>query len=153
ASAWIRRSRTAASRKLEEKMNRLRNRLILAFLAATVIPLAATLWIATSLLDPILAYTTTQELDDLSKQLEQTAREFYLQARDTLKADAAAARVVPAHYTAGDKEKWPPAIKEFRDSTESERFALSGADGNRLDYLVRHGEDVWVYSRALGNVR
>ena len=57
-------------------MNRLRNRLILAFMAATVVPLAATLWITTSLLDRSLSYTTTRELDELSKSLEQTAREL-----------------------------------------------------------------------------
>ena len=53
---------------------------------------------------------------------------------------------------AQEKEKWPESIKEFRDSAELERFALSGAYGDRLDYLVRHGDDVWVYSRSLGNV-
>ena len=33
-------------------MNRLRNRLILIFLAATLVPLAATMWFTTSLLEP-----------------------------------------------------------------------------------------------------
>ena len=47
-------------------MNRLRNRLILAFLAATILPLAATVWITTSLLDRSLGYATTGELDRLS---------------------------------------------------------------------------------------
>jgi two-component system, NtrC family, nitrogen regulation sensor histidine kinase NtrY len=134
-------------------MNRLRNRLIIAFLAATVIPLAATLWIATSLLDRSLAFTTTKELDELSKSLEQTAREFYQQARENLKFDAVTGRVSPVQYAAGQRETWPPAIKEFRESTEEERFASAGPSGERLDYLVRHGEDVWVYSRELGNIR
>ena len=134
-------------------MNRLRNRLIIAFLAATVIPLAATLWIATSLLDRSLAFTTTKELDELSKSLEQTAREFYQQARENLKFDAATGRVSPVQYTAGQRETWPAAIKEFRESTEPERFASAGPSGERLDYLVRHGDDVWVYSRELGNIR
>ncbi len=79
-------------------MNRLRNRLILAFLAATVIPLAATLWISTSLVERSLSYTTTKELDDISKSLEQTAREFYQQARLALKADAGAGRLSPLRY-------------------------------------------------------
>jgi len=134
-------------------MNRLRNRLIIAFLAATVIPLAATLWIATSLLDRSLAFTTTKELDELSKSLEQTAREFYQQARENLKFDAATGRVSPVQYTAGQREAWPAAMKEFWESTEPERFASAGPSGERLDYLVRHGEDVWVYSRELGNIR
>jgi two-component system, NtrC family, nitrogen regulation sensor histidine kinase NtrY len=134
-------------------MNRLRNRLIIAFLAATVFPLAATLWITTSLLDRSLAFTTTKELDELSKSLEQTAREFYQQARENLKSDAATSRVSPVQYTAAQRETWPAPIKEFRDSTEAERFASAGRSGERLDYLVRHGADVWVYSRELGNIR
>jgi nitrogen fixation/metabolism regulation signal transduction histidine kinase len=134
-------------------MNRLRNRLIVAFWAATVIPLTATLWIATSLFDRSLAFTTTEELDELSKALEQTAREFYQQARDTLRTDASAGRVQPVRYTANQSENWPAPVKEFRDSLEPERFALAGTSGDRLDYLVRHGVDVWVYSRELGKVR
>jgi two-component system nitrogen regulation sensor histidine kinase NtrY len=134
-------------------MNRLRNRLIVAFLAATIIPLAATLWIGTSLLDRSLAFTTTNELDDLSKTLELTAREFYQQARENLKSDAASGRLSPMQYKLNQKEQWPPAIKEFADSEEMERFLLSTATGDRVDYLVRHGDEVWIYSRALGNVR
>ena len=33
-----------------------------------------------------------------------------------------------------------------------ERFVLSGNEGDRLDYLVRHGSEVWVYSRPMGGV-
>src|SRR2546428_10146122 len=98
-------------------MNRLRNRLILAFLAATVIPLAATLWIATSLLDRSLAYTTTKELDELSKTLEQTAREFYQQARENLKNEAASGRLSPTRYAAIQKDQWPTPVRELWDST------------------------------------
>jgi two-component system nitrogen regulation sensor histidine kinase NtrY len=134
-------------------MNRLRNRLILAFLAATVIPLAATLWITTSLLDRSLSYTTTRELDQLSKSLEQTAREFYQQARIALKADADGGRLTPARYTAVQKDQWPPDVRDFADNGEIDRFVVSGAGGDRLDYLLRHGGDVWVFSRSLGSVR
>jgi nitrogen fixation/metabolism regulation signal transduction histidine kinase len=134
-------------------MNRLRNRLILAFLAATVIPLAATIWITTSLLDRSLAYTTTNELDELSKSLEQTAREFYQHTRQVLKADASSARVTPQRYVAADKETWPGPVREFWESRDVERFGLSGGGGDHLDYMTRHGDDVWVYSRELGKVR
>lgn len=134
-------------------MNRLRNRLIVAFLAATIIPLAATLWITTSLLERSLSYATTEELDKLSRSLEETAREFYQQARQSLKEDAEAGRVSPEHYPESSKEKWPASVAEFWDSAEPERFALSGSGGGHLNYLVRHGGDVWVYSRDLGNVR
>jgi nitrogen fixation/metabolism regulation signal transduction histidine kinase len=134
-------------------MNRLRNRLIVVFLAATVIPLGAATWIAVSLLNRSLAYTTTNELDELSKSLQQTAREFYQQARESLKADAAAGRAQPVQYAAKQKEGWPPSLKEFVESGEAERFDLSGVSGDHLDYLKRHGEDVWLYSRELSNVQ
>src|SRR5262249_11920025 len=83
----------------------------------------------------------------------QTAREFYQQSREALKSDASAGRLPPAQYTSNQTDTWPAPIKEFRDSGESDRFLLSGASGDRLDYLVRHDRDVWVYSRELGNVR
>jgi nitrogen fixation/metabolism regulation signal transduction histidine kinase len=134
-------------------MNRLRNRLIAAFLAATVVPFAATLWITTSLLDRSLALTTTKELDDLSRTLEQTAREFYQQAREALKSDVAAGRASPVRYAAGDESGWPPFVREFKDAEEPERFALAGDNGDRVDYIVRKGDDVWVYSRMLSNVK
>ena len=56
-------------------MNRLRNRLIAIFLAATLAPLAATLWITTSLLDRSLSYASTGELDRLSRSLQKTGHE------------------------------------------------------------------------------
>ena len=46
-------------------MNRLRNRLIAAFLASTLLPLAATVFISTTLIDRSLRYATTGELDRL----------------------------------------------------------------------------------------
>jgi hypothetical protein len=41
----------------------LRTRLIGAFLASTLLPLAATIWITTTLIDRSLRYSTTGELD------------------------------------------------------------------------------------------
>jgi nitrogen fixation/metabolism regulation signal transduction histidine kinase len=134
-------------------MHKLRNRLIIAFLAATVIPLAATLWIATALLDRSLAYTTTKELDALSRSLEQTAREFYQQARQHLKEDVAAGRSAPQRYDAARQDQWPVAVQEFWESGEPERFLLSGDGGNHMEYLVRRDKEVSVYSRQLGLVR
>ena len=49
------------------RINRLRNRLILVFLTATLIPLGATIWITTSLLDWSLNFSTTDELEKLSR--------------------------------------------------------------------------------------
>jgi nitrogen fixation/metabolism regulation signal transduction histidine kinase len=128
----------------------LRKRLIIAFLAATVVPLAATLWIATALLDRSLAYTTTKELDELSKSLEQTAREFYQQARQDLKEDAVAGRRSPKRYEVRSRQEWPAPVGEFWESGEADRFVPGN---NHIDYLVRHDDGVVAYSRDLGVVR
>jgi len=134
-------------------MNRLRNRLIVAFLLATLIPLAATLWLTTSLLERSLAYVTTAELDRLSKSLESTAREYYRHAKETLKADAAAGRANFHGYDSAGGAQWPSSVREFWESGETERFNLAGTRGNRLDYLVRAGDSVRVYTRELGDVQ
>ena len=57
---------------------RLETRLLLVFLAATLVPVAVTVWIATTLLERSLDHGSTRELDTLSKSLEKTGREFYL---------------------------------------------------------------------------
>jgi two-component system nitrogen regulation sensor histidine kinase NtrY len=131
----------------------LRKRLIIAFLAATVAPLAATVWIATALLDRSLAYTSIKEVDALSKSLEQTAREFYQEARQDLKEDALAKRRTPTLYAVNTKTNWPAAVSEFWESGDAERFVVTGEGGNHIDYLVRDANEVAVYSRDLGAVR
>ena len=100
----------------------LRNRLIAAFLAATVLPLAATIWITTSLLDRSLGYATTGELDRLSRTLEATVRQFYQREREALKQDALAGRATPTTYAVAESAGWPDAVRAFWDSGEPERF-------------------------------
>ena len=133
-------------------MNRLRNRLILIFLAATLAPLGATLWITTRLLEESLSYTSSGELDQVSKSLESTGREFYQRMREDLKAQAATGTLAPEKFQAGSRGSWPDEVNAFAESGEPERFHLSGHEGDRLDYLVRHGDEVWRYSRGLGAV-
>jgi two-component system, NtrC family, nitrogen regulation sensor histidine kinase NtrY len=127
-------------------MNRLRNKLILVFLVATLAPLAVTLWVTKSLLEQSLSFAAESqaELDEVSRSLEQTGREFYQRARASLKSEAEAGRIAPLHY---DPEN--PAVREFWESGEAERFVLSGEGGDRLDYLVRQGAEVWSYSTSL----
>ena len=43
-------------------------------------------------------------------------------------------------------------MRTFADSGEPARFVTAGQEGDRLDYLVRHGDDVWLYSVSLGEV-
>jgi hypothetical protein len=47
----------------------LRSRLIVAYLAATIVPFAATVWVTMALIDRSLGYATTQELDRVSNTL------------------------------------------------------------------------------------
>jgi two-component system nitrogen regulation sensor histidine kinase NtrY len=134
-------------------MRSLRNRLIAAFVIATLLPLAATIWISTSLLQRSLGYATTGDLDELSRTLEATVRQFYQRERDTLREDAAIGRVAPSHYSSADATAWPDAVREFWESAEAERFVLSGSGGDRIDFLRREDAGVEVYSRDLGAIR
>ena len=57
---------------LDLLMRSLRAKSIAAFIIATLMPLGATIWITTSLLERSLGYATTEELDRLSRTLEGT---------------------------------------------------------------------------------
>jgi signal transduction histidine kinase len=131
----------------------LRNRLIVAFFIATVLPLAATIWIATSLLERSLGYATTEELDGLSRTLEETARQFYGREREALKQDALAGRSSPATYAPSASTTWPETVRAFWESGDAERFDLSGSNGDRIDYMRRSDAGVVVFSRDLGGIR
>ena len=132
---------------------RLRHKLILVFLAATLVPLGAILWMSASLLRRSLDYAATEDLDRLSKSLEGIAREYYRQARDQLKADAAAGKLEARVFTPAAGSDWPAFVEQFGESREQERFFLSEPDGDRLNYLVRRGPEVRLYTRTLNGVR
>ncbi len=134
-------------------MHRLRNRLIAAFFAATIVPLFATIWITTSLLERSLDYATTEELDRLSRSLEETVREFYRRDRLALREAVEAGDVAPTFHDAAAPQNWPTAVEEFWNGTETDRFQLSGPGGDRLDYLRREKNGVSVYTRVLGGIR
>jgi signal transduction histidine kinase len=137
-------------------MNRLRNRLIAAFLASTLVPLAATVWITTSLLDRSLGYATTGELDRLSRTLETTAKQFYQRERDALKRDALTGRTPATMFATANAAQWPEPIRSFWESGERERFGVSGPNGERVDYMRRADDParpgVEIYSRDLGGI-
>ena len=140
-------------------MHRLRHRLIGAFLAATVVPFAATIWISTSLLDRSLAYATTGELDRLSRTLEATVRQLYQREREALRQDALSGRATPITYTIAHASTWPEAVRVFWKSGEVERFGVSGSSGDHLDYMRRTtgaehaGSGVETFSRDLRGIR
>lgn len=134
-------------------MHRLRNRLIAAFVVATVVPLLATIWIATSLLERSLSYATTEELDRLSGSLEETVREFYRRDRQALKDDVESDRLAPKYYAAADLDDWPAEVVDFWNGAEAERFQLSGPGGERLEFLRRRDTGVDAYARSLDGIR
>src|SRR3954469_4051823 len=98
----------------------IRTRLIAAFVASTLLPLAATVWITTSLLDRSLRYATTGELDRLSRTLEMTAKQFYQRERDGLKEDALAGRTPPTTFAVVNATQWPEHVRAFWESGEPE---------------------------------
>lgn len=136
-------------------MNRLRLRLIAAFLAATIVPFAAAAWIGASLLDRSLGYATTTDLDRLSRTLEATVRQFYQREREALKQDARAGRSPATMHQVGGMATWPEPVRAFWQSNEAEGFALSGPGGDHLDYLRRApgGTGVETFSRDLHGIR
>jgi two-component system, NtrC family, nitrogen regulation sensor histidine kinase NtrY len=134
-------------------VKRLRNKLILAFLAATLVPTAAILWISVSLIKYSLSYIRTDDLDHLSQSLQGIARDYYRHACEDLKKDAEAGHLAPTRYIAGPLDTEPVFIRQFIDSKDPERFELSQPDGDRLYYLVRRGAEILVYARSLNGVR
>jgi two-component system nitrogen regulation sensor histidine kinase NtrY len=133
-------------------MNRLRNRLILVFALATLLPLLVTGWLSLTLVQFSLSLAPTHELDQVSKSLEKSGRELYQRARESLKQDAAQGRIDPQRYTPPNHSQWPASVQEFFASGEPERFVLAGNQGDRLDYLLRRDDEVLSYSTSLHGV-
>ena len=87
----------------------LRTRLALVFVAATLVPLGATLWLTSFLLDQSLRLRPVDQISSLSRSLQKTGKEYYRQACEQLKADALAGRAKPKRVAKGD-----PIVEEFR---------------------------------------
>ncbi len=127
-------------------MRTLRARLTAIFFIATALPLAGTLWMASTLLERSLTYSSTAQLDAISKSLEIAGKEYYTSARQALKAEAASGRspfllVKPGNF---DSE-----LDDFWSSQETERFLRAGDHGQTLNLFERRPNGVAVYSRAL----
>jgi two-component system, NtrC family, nitrogen regulation sensor histidine kinase NtrY len=133
-------------------MNRLRNRLILVFVVATLAPLCLVGWISVRLLHYSLSLSPTAELDQVSRSLERTGHELYRQASAALKHDALSGRVSPQLFSARAKSQWPTAVQDFYNAGESEQFLLDANAGDRLDYLVRRPDGVALYSASLHGI-
>jgi len=132
-------------------VNRLRNRLILVFLAATLVPLAATVWVTTALLEQSDNPSAINKLDTLSKSVRPLMHEFYQNACADLKRRAQTGEVEPRKFLAADRKAWPQPIQNFAEAGEPEVF-VHNREGDQVDYLVRRGDAVWSYSTRLGGV-
>lgn len=124
-------------------MNRLRNRLIVVFVLATLVPLGLTLWTTLNLIERSLGLAPFAELESVSQSLQRTGRELYKESCDALRRDADEGRVAPRHLK-------PAEAQSFWDSGAPSQFDLAGDRSSRLDYYVRHGDEVLVYSRPMG---
>ena len=133
-------------------MHSLRNRLIAAFIVATILPLAASIWIASTLLDRSLGYATTAEIDRLSRTLEGTVRQFYQRERESLRQEALTGRASATRFEGADVSAWPEGVREFWNSGDTERFALSGPGGDHLDLMRRDARGVDAFTRDLGGI-
>ncbi len=131
----------------------LRYKLIAVFVTATLVPLIAILWVSAALLDRSLSYAVTNDLDRLSKSLEEIAREYYRQARENLREEVASGRLEPQYLDAAAMTSGPASWRQFWESSDPERFVLSEPDGDRLHYLVRQESLVLLYSKSLNGVR
>jgi two-component system nitrogen regulation sensor histidine kinase NtrY len=124
-------------------MNRLRNRLIVVFVVATVLPLGLTLWTTLNLLDLSIGLAPLSELDAVSRSLERTGRELYKESCEALKRDAAEDKIAA-------KKIAPAEAPAFWEQGAPEQFELAGDQGDRLEYYVRHDNEIWLYSRPMG---
>ena len=123
---------------------KLRTRLALVFVAATLVPLGATLWLTSLLLNESLR--PADQLEGLSRSLEKTGIAYYRLACDQLRAESVSGHTASQTYT---EASMPPAVAEFWDSDEADRFARTGDRGSVLLYMVRAPEGVKVWSKPL----
>jgi two-component system, NtrC family, nitrogen regulation sensor histidine kinase NtrY len=134
-------------------MATLRTRLIAAVVMATLVPVAAAVWIGSMLVERSLAYSANTDLERLSRTLEDTGRRFYQLERDTLRRDADAGRVAPTRYSTLTTATWPEPVSSFAASGEAERFLVAGSGGDHLELLRRSPAGIDTYQRDLGGIR
>ncbi len=129
----------------------MRIKFILVFIAATLLPTAAILWMSIALIEHSLSYIGTDDLDRLSRSMQAIAREYYRSSCADLKRDAQAG-LITGKSIKPDKSA-AVAIQRFWESTDSDRCELSGRDGSQIDYMLRRGAQVIVFTRPLNGIR
>ena len=131
-------------------MHSLHYKLILIFLAATLIPTGAILWMSAALLNYSLSYAATEDISRLSQSLEDVARNYYRQSCEILKKDSVSGTIEARKWNPGELSDQQDSLKQFWESGEPERFARSQTNGDRLLYMIRKDAEVWVYSKPFG---
>jgi two-component system nitrogen regulation sensor histidine kinase NtrY len=128
-------------------MNRLRNKLVLLFLGATIVPVLVTVALTMALFN--LSLTPSRDLDGISRAIEQTGKEYLQQARHSLRSEALAGTIEPKHCDLTRRAAWPDALNEFWDGGQPEDFNLAGDTRNQLEFYLRDSGGVSVYSKRL----
>ena len=127
-------------------VNRLRNRLLLVFLAATLAPLAATLWITTSC--SIVRCPLQQRTKWTSCRRRCRRRVGLFSQRPVMRSSLSSHREAPHVYNGPSTTMArgsPPVLQRAENRNDS---SSAGEKQDRIDYLVRRGADVHVYSQA-----
>jgi len=130
-------------------VHRLRYKLILLFLAASLIPTSVILWMSITLLNHSLNYVVTEDLDMLSRSLEEVARNYYQQSKEILKKDSDSGRIEARRWNLGQLDAEQESLRQFWESGDRERFVRSKPEGSRLLYMIRQDSEVLVYSKTL----
>lgn len=131
-------------------MKTLRGKLVSAWLALTIVPLALTLWLGHRLIEHSIELAPVRELDRVSARMQEAARAHYKAESQALRRDAEAGRVKGEWFAVGSRAKWPHEVAEFWDSGAAELSRLGGAHGEHLQWMQRGAQGVTVYARALG---
>jgi hypothetical protein len=108
------------------------------------------LWMSLALLGHSLSFIATEDIDRLSKSLENIAREYYRQSCEDLKRDALAELTPLSKWSSGELSTAPAELRQFQESEDKDRCVLGTPAGDRLDYMIRQDGGVWVFSRRLG---
>src|SRR5436190_288542 len=98
-------------------MKRLRDKLLLLFLVATLLPMGATIYVSLRLLNQSLDLAPIQELEQSSAHLEQSGKALYQTARQLLAERVQHHEIAPA-----------PMNSIQLDPGEQERYILDGSD-------------------------
>ena len=127
--------------------------MIVAFAVATLLPVSAAMWVASTLIDRSLAYSTIDDVDTLSRMLEDTARGAYQLQRDMLARAASSGLPPDARHTVSTRAAWPQDVTAFWEAGDPQRFQLAGTDEGRLLLMKRVDSGVDVYTQDLGELR